>query len=219
VRAATLSSLSARVYTVTDAPSALQVLGHGLAAKVAKKALTEVTGEGHVVTAYTWGIGGPRVGRPSHSQPTPAMPVEGIAPGDAVVDVSLSGHTALVTASGVLHPTAPPSTSPFACVRCNAQSTADDGTCTVSERMRAVGRLSSTPRLIGRGAMCTAGVLYTCGRNDSAGGGGHGSPPISDAGQLGRMGPANQLLPVHGELEGKQAVASACGRCAAFHRP
>jgi hypothetical protein len=85
----------------------LQVLGHGHAAKVAEKALTEVTGEGHMVTAYTWGIGGPRVGRPSHSQPTPAMPVEGIAPGDAVVDVSLSGHTALVTASGVLHPTAP----------------------------------------------------------------------------------------------------------------
>ena len=67
---------------------------------MAETALTEVTGEGHVVTAFTWGIGGPRVGRPSHSQPTPAMPVEGLPPNDAVVDISLSGHTALVTASG-----------------------------------------------------------------------------------------------------------------------
>ena len=33
-----------------------------------------------------------------------------------------------------------------------------------------------------------AGFLYTAGRNDSAGGGGHGSPPVKDAGQLGRGG-------------------------------
>ena len=32
------------------------------------------------------------------------------------------------------------------------------------------------------------GHLYTAGRNDSAGGGGHGSPPVRDAGQLGRGG-------------------------------
>ena len=34
----------------------------------------------------------------------------------------------------------------------------------------------------------SAGFLYTAGRNDSAGGGGHGSPPVKDAGQLGRGG-------------------------------
>ena len=37
-------------------------------------------------------------------------------------------------------------------------------------------------------AVTDAGALYTCGRNDSAGGGGHGSPPVDDAGQLGRGG-------------------------------
>ena len=41
----------------------------------------------------------------------------------------------------------------------------------------------------GHSALVTdAGALYTAGRNDSAGGGGHGSPPVKDAGQLGRGG-------------------------------
>jgi hypothetical protein len=49
-----------------------------------------------------------------------------------------------------------------------------------------------TFRLILTVHISTPGVLYTCGRNDSAGGGGHGSPPIRDAGQLGRNGPGER---------------------------
>lgn len=57
------------------------------------------------------------------------------------------------------------------------------------------------------------GQLYSWGRNDSAGGGGHGSPAIRDAGQLGRGGgPSSVLdvLPV--DLGGHRAVAIAAGR-------
>eukprot|EP00854_Cymbomonas_tetramitiformis_P014566 gene14566-17214_t len=57
-----------------------------------------------------------------------------------------------------------------------------------------------------------SGKLYTVGRNDSAGGGGHGSPPINDAGQLGRSGAVNRLLPVMGDLAGERVLATACGR-------
>ena len=69
---------------------------HGL--HVHRESVTEVKG-GHV-TAYTWGIGGPRVGRPSRSEPFPAAPVEGIV--DSVVDISASGHTAVVADTGIL---------------------------------------------------------------------------------------------------------------------
>jgi hypothetical protein len=57
---------------------------------------TEV--KGSVIAAYTWGIGGPRVGRPSRSEPFPAAPVEGIL--ESVIDISASGHTAVVVDSG-----------------------------------------------------------------------------------------------------------------------
>lgn len=111
-------------------------------------------GHGGGATAVTWGIGGPRVGRPKNSAPTPPAGVEGVR--GAVTDVAASGHTALVAAPGVLH---------------------------------------------------------TCGRNDSAGGGGHGSPPISDAGQLGRAGELGRLLPVDGgALSGATVTGAACGR-------
>lgn len=36
--------------------------------------------------------------------------------------------------------------------------------------------------------MTVDGSVYSCGKNDSAGGGGHGSPPIPNSGQLGRSG-------------------------------
>lgn len=32
------------------------------------------------------------------------------------------------------------------------------------------------------------GAVYTCGKNNSNGGGGHGSIPIPESGQLGRIG-------------------------------
>ena len=56
-----------------------------------------------------------------------------------------------------------------------------------------------------------AGALYTAGRNDSAGGGGHGSPPVSDAGQLGRGGSTNafEMVPTPA---GAFATQVACGR-------
>jgi hypothetical protein len=53
--------------------------------------------------AYTWGIGGARVGRPSDSHPTPPGRIEGLLPGDNVVAAAASGHTAVVTASGGLY--------------------------------------------------------------------------------------------------------------------
>ena len=57
-----------------------------------------------------------------------------------------------------------------------------------------------------------SGTIYSCGRNDSAGGGGHGSPAIKDSGQLGRDGPMNRFLPVLGALDGQNVVGAACGR-------
>ena len=53
--------------------------------------------------------------------------------------------------------------------------------------------------------------MYTAGRNDSAGGGGHGSPPVSDAGQLGRGGSTNafEMVPTPA---GAFATQVACGR-------
>lgn len=64
-----------------------------------------------------------------------------------------------------------------------------------------------------------AGALYTAGRNDSAGGGGHGSPPVADAGQLGRGGATNVFEKVQTPLSlSTSASAStfatqvACGR-------
>jgi alpha-tubulin suppressor-like RCC1 family protein len=57
--------------------------------------------------------------------------------------------------------------------------------------------------------------VYTAGRNDSGGGGGHGSPPFSDAGQLGRSG----AMGIFGKVDfigddGNEIVAKqvACGR-------
>lgn len=112
-------------------------------------------GNAHRV-AYTWGIGGARVGRPSDASPVPAGRAEGLDDGDSVVAAAASGHTAVVTASG---------------------------------------------------------RLYTCGRNDSAGGGGHGSPPIPDAGQLGHSGRMDVFTRVDSPaLVGRSVVAAACGR-------
>ena len=113
-------------------------------------------GGGAQRVAFTWGIGGARVGRPSDPRPTPPGRAEGLLPGDSVVAAAASGHTAVVTASG---------------------------------------------------------GLYTCGRNDSAGGGGHGSPPVSDAGQLGHAGAADVFTRVESPgLTGRVVVAAACGR-------
>ena len=78
--------------------------------------------------AFTWGIGGERVGRPSNPSKLPPAMVELSV---NAVAIAASGHTVLV----------------------------DD-----------------------------AGYVYTAGRNSSAGGGGRGSPPIEDSGQIGRGG-------------------------------
>ncbi|KAK3274256.1 hypothetical protein CYMTET_17554 [Cymbomonas tetramitiformis] len=49
-------------------------------------------------------------------------------------------------------------------------------------------------------AVSSSGTLWSYGRNDSAGGGGHGSPPVRDAGQLGRGGgnTAAEVTPLRG---------------------
>ena len=59
------------------------------------------------------------------------------------------------------------------------------------------------------------GALYTAGRNDSAGGGGHGSPPVPDAGQLGRGGPTGafaQVAPDPAARAPAVFVQASCGR-------
>ena len=58
------------------------------------------------------------------------------------------------------------------------------------------------------------GHVYTAGRNDSAGGGGHGSPPVKDAGQLGRSGAMNLFAKVSLGNDKQNVVATqiACGR-------
>jgi regulator of chromosome condensation len=108
------------------------------------------------LNVYTWGIGGARVARPSNPSATPPSIVN-IPPHVSVSDViqlSLSGHSALLLRSG---------------------------------------------------------ELLTAGRNDSAGGGGRGSPPILDSGQLGRGGDTNSPLPVVMPRSVK-IIASSCGR-------
>ena len=106
--------------------------------------------------AYTWGIGGARVARPSNPSATPPNIIE-ISPDVRerdVIQLSFSGHSAILLRSG---------------------------------------------------------ELLTAGRNDSAGGGGRGSPPIDDSGQLGRNGDVNRALPV--EMPGNiKVIATSCGR-------
>ena len=48
--------------------------------------------------------------------------------------------------------------------------------------------------------------MYTAGRNSSAGGGGHGSPPIDDSGQIGRGGDPGALERVRGDLMGEEVT-------------
>ncbi|CAD7698079.1 unnamed protein product [Ostreobium quekettii] len=64
----------------------------------------------------------------------------------------------------------------------------------------------------GHTVLATAdGRVYTLGRNDSRGGGGYGTPPIADAGQLGRGG-GNERGLVAGPLEDRRVVQVAAGR-------
>lgn len=105
--------------------------------------------------AYTWGIGGERVGRPSDPSKLPPARVELEESVGEIVAVAASGHTAVV-----------------------------------NER----------------------GELYTAGRNSSAGGGGHGSPPIDDSGQIGRGGDPGALERVRGDLVGEVVTSVGCGR-------
>ena len=105
--------------------------------------------------AYTWGIGGDRVGRPSRPSALPPGPIElDVALGN-VVAIAASGHTAFIL---------------------------EDGS------------------------------LYTAGRNASDGGGGRGSPPIADAGQIGRDGPLGAPGRVLGALRDERATSVGCGR-------
>jgi len=108
------------------------------------------------LVAYTWGIGGDRVARPSNSRALPPLPVE-FADRDRedVVAIAASGHTAFATASG---------------------------------------------------------ALYTAGRNASDGGGGRGSPPIADSGQIGRGGNTDAPGRVRGALVGEKVTSVGCGR-------
>lgn len=65
----------------------------------------------------------------------------------------------------------------------------------------------------GHSALVTdAGALYTAGRNDSAGGGGHGSPPVKDAGQLGRGGRGDAFGRVAMPSDDVKIVSCAVGR-------
>ena len=61
-------------------------------------------------------------------------------------------------------------------------------------------------------AATASGRLYTAGRNDSHGGGAHGSTPIDDSGQLGRGGAAGAFERVGGALEGETVTSVGCGR-------
>jgi regulator of chromosome condensation len=105
--------------------------------------------------AYTWGIGGERVGRPSNPSSLPPARVELDESAGDVVAIAASGHTAVVV-----------------------------------ER----------------------GWLYTAGRNASSGGGGRGSPPIEDSGQLGRGGSSGAMERVIGALSDEVVTSVACGR-------
>jgi len=105
--------------------------------------------------AYTWGIGGERVGRPSDPSKLPPARVELDESVGEIVAIAASGHTAVV-----------------------------------NER----------------------GELYTAGRNSSAGGGGHGSPPINDSGQIGRGGDPGAMERVRGDLLGEVVTSVGCGR-------
>jgi len=106
--------------------------------------------------AFTWGIGGARVARPSNPSATPPNVVEVPSKfaAEDIIQLSFSGHSAFVLRSG---------------------------------------------------------QLLTAGRNDSAGGGGRGSPPIDDSGQLGREGDIHSALPVTLPHKAK-VTATACGR-------
>jgi Regulator of chromosome condensation (RCC1) repeat len=50
------------------------------------------------------------------------------------------------------------------------------------------------------------------GRNSSDGGGGHGTAPVPDAGQLGHSGPGNGPARVQGDLDGLTVTSVATGR-------
>ena len=106
--------------------------------------------------AYTWGIGGARVARPSNPSATPPNIVEVPSKFSSrdIIHLSFSGHSAFLLRSG---------------------------------------------------------ELLTAGRNDSAGGGGRGSPPIDDSGQLGRDGDINSALPVT-MPDNAKVIATSCGR-------
>ncbi|KAI8472649.1 MAG: P-loop containing nucleoside triphosphate hydrolase protein [Monoraphidium minutum] len=55
------------------------------------------------------------------------------------------------------------------------------------------------------------GAVWSMGHNDSSGGGGHGSAPIGDSGQLGRGG-SQRPGPVLGRLQGVRVIQVAAGR-------
>ena len=61
------------------------------------------------------------------------------------------------------------------------------------------------------------GHLYTAGRNDSAGGGGHGSPPVPDAGQLGRGGDTAAFALVAPDPAAPDPVAFVQVSCGRYH--
>ena len=56
------------------------------------------------------------------------------------------------------------------------------------------------------------GWLYTAGRSASSGGGGRGSPPIEDSGQLGRGGSSGAMERVIGALSDEVVTSVAYGR-------
>ena len=61
------------------------------------------------------------------------------------------------------------------------------------------------------------GHLYTAGRNDSAGGGGHGSPPVRDAGQLGRGGDVAAFALVAPDFAARDPGAFVQVSCGRYH--
>jgi len=127
--------------------------GYGSRAeRTAPKIVTGSDSGPPLLRAFTWGIGGERVGRPSNPSKLPPAMVELSV---NAVAIAASGHTVLV----------------------------DD-----------------------------TGYVYTAGRNSSAGGGGRGSPPIEDSGQLGRGGNPSAMERVLGKLNGEVVVSAGAGR-------
>jgi hypothetical protein len=138
----------------------------------------------------TWGVGGPeRLGR--HGDTALPLPVR-VACCSSVVT------TRVVVLSS--------SSAPKASHHTRATRQVGHGAADVSFLQVAAGGHTCA---VAAGAVPT---VWCWGRNSSDGGGGHGSPPVPDSGQLGHGGPGNGPGRVGGAVTGFEATSVAVGR-------